>query len=183
MPSKKNPDWIKWITCAARQILLEDLEPEGFMFGKDHVSAEEAWLFYSTLPEFSLVVFTQFKARLKDHRTQANKHSQASQRDVRALAHDMAIYPRQRHNERGEAVFDLSAAKLLLREDVRNNIHSTMFPSVFQQTRPEYCVFLAMHLQAPNLPGSTQAEVPSLSGAEACWAPPSRQDIDVLERV
>jgi hypothetical protein len=141
MPSKKNPDWIKWITCAARQILLEDLEPEGFMFGKDHVSAEEAWLFYSTLPEFSLVVFTQFKARLKDHRTQANKQSQASQRDVRALAHDMAIYPRQRHNERGEAVFDLSAAKLLLREDVRNNIHSTMFPSVFQQTRPEYCVF------------------------------------------
>jgi hypothetical protein len=141
MPRRKNPDWIDWRTSAARQILMEDLEPEGILFGKDHVLAEKAWEFYSTLPEFSRVVFTQFKVRIKDHRTQANKQSRASQRDVRALAHDRALYPRQGHNEHGERVFDLSAARKLLREDVHNNLHTTMVPSVFQQTRQEYSAF------------------------------------------
>jgi hypothetical protein len=141
MPSTRNPDWIDWRSSAARQILLEDLEPEGILFEKGHISPEQAWKFYSTLPEFSRVVFTQFEARLKDHRTQVNKKSGASQRDVQALAHDMALYPRQGHNGRGEPVFDLSAAKPLLREDVRNNLHATMVPSVFQQTRQEYRVF------------------------------------------
>jgi hypothetical protein len=41
-------------------------------------------------------------------------------------------------NCRGETVFDLSAAKLLLRADVEDGKHLTMKPLQLQMTRDEY---------------------------------------------
>ena len=61
--------------------------------------------------------------------------------EERALARDRLLYPRQTHNDRGEPLFDLSVAKLLLREDVKANRHVTMKPSEFQRTRTEYMPF------------------------------------------
>ena len=82
---------------------------------------EEAWGFYSLLPEFVAeeVVFSQFKSRLRDHRKQVKARRYQSERERQALEHDRQLYPRQKHNDRGEPVFDLSEAKKFLREDVR----------------------------------------------------------------
>jgi hypothetical protein len=141
MPQAENTGWVDWRKTAARQVLLDDLEPDGYLFGKDHISAEVLWQFYRKLPQFQLVVFSQFKARLKDHRQQASVLLLLAQRDARALAHDRQLFPRQKHNKRGEPVFDVSAAKLLLKEDIKNKLHTTMFPSELQKTRPEYAAF------------------------------------------
>jgi hypothetical protein len=51
---------------------------------------------------------------------------------------DKLMHPRQDRNNRGELVFDLHPAKLLLREDVESGEHERMTPSDFQATRPEY---------------------------------------------
>jgi hypothetical protein len=96
-----NTDWVNWVKCAGHEILLEDLQPGGILFEKDNVSAEEVFQFYTTLPEFLGVVIGQFKARLKDHRKQANEKTRASHKDTLAFAHDRALYPRQKRNERG----------------------------------------------------------------------------------
>jgi hypothetical protein len=139
---KEKNGWItNWRNSAAGKVLIEDLEPGGLLFEKDDVSAEEAFGFYRTLPEFASVVFSQFKERLEAHRGQANAEAQVSQAEVRTLAHDRVLFPRQGHNARGEPVFDMSAAKPLLREDVANKLQMTMTPSELQATRQEYSAF------------------------------------------
>ena len=70
MKRSGKPGWINWRSCKAKGIILRDLEPGGALDGLDHVSAEDLFGYYKALPEFKDVVFAQFKARLKDHRTQ-----------------------------------------------------------------------------------------------------------------
>ena len=59
------------------------------------------------------------------------------------LAHDRRLFPRQTENHRGEPVFDLSAAKLLLRADVEEGKHNQLTPSQLQASRLEYHPFNA----------------------------------------
>jgi hypothetical protein len=54
------------------------------------------------------------------------------------MLHDRQLRPRQLKNHRGELVFDLHPAKLLLHEDIKAGVHAEMVPSQFQGTRPEY---------------------------------------------
>eukprot|EP00957_Ditylum_brightwellii_P070916 5388850-Ditylum_brightwellii.AAC.1 len=60
----KKPGWIDWKSCATREIVLEDLEPNGFLFGKDDAEALVVWEYYKTLDEFSGPpdIFEQFEA-------------------------------------------------------------------------------------------------------------------------
>jgi hypothetical protein len=51
---------------------------------------------------------------------------------------DKLMHTRQDCNKRGELVFDLYPAKLLLREDVESGENKQMTPSDFQATRPEF---------------------------------------------
>jgi hypothetical protein len=56
-------------------------------------------------------------------------------------AHDRQLIPRQTENHRGEPVFDLSPAKMLLRADVLAGKHLTMTPSQLQQSQAAYAPF------------------------------------------
>jgi hypothetical protein len=146
MARSRRTGWISWQakTNTARAIILEDLLPGGILDGHGDLSAEDVWLFYKDLPEFlnSKVVFDQFKERLVTHRQQAGRDRELAERDMQAMINDRNVYPRSHHNSRGEPVFDLSPAKLLLRQDVIDGRHVNMKPSEFQMTtRPEYRVF------------------------------------------
>jgi hypothetical protein len=141
MPRSKKPGWVNWIKQTARGMILEDLEPGGILYGRDDVTAERAFTYYKTLPEFENIVFSQFEARLKGHRKQVSSNDALASRNAHALEHDRGLYLRPTHNERGEPVFDMHPAKELLRGDIRNGVHQTMSPSELQRTRPEYMVF------------------------------------------
>jgi len=84
------------------------------------------------------IVFSQFKARLADHRKKARNDAGRASRESEALTHDRFLYPRQIVNHRGQPVFDLSPAKLLLRQDVADRKHLQMTPSELQQSRLEF---------------------------------------------
>ena len=58
-----------------------------------------------------------------------------------ALQHDRNLYPGQLKNSKGELVFDLHPAKLLLRKDVAERKHLMMKPMELQETRPECLLF------------------------------------------
>ena len=157
---KLAPDrgsWIKWnVKCGARQMILDDLQPGGVLYEQPNVTAEQAYTFYRTFQEFEHVVLSQFKARLESHREQANEKSRVSHEEMQALIHDRKLYPRQSHNARGEQVFDMSPAKPLLRQDVRDKKHTTMTPRELQKTRTEYmafkpCIFKSRIYQAVRL--------------------------------
>ena len=141
MPPSKKPGWVNWISQPARAIILEDLEPGGILHGRDHVSPEHVFPFYKTLTEFEKIVFSQFEERLKGHRKPAARNNALASRNAHALEHDRGLYSRPTHNERGEPVFDMHLAKILLRGDVKNGLHQTMSPSALRRTRPEYMVF------------------------------------------
>jgi hypothetical protein len=134
--------WIDWKKSHARAIILEDLELEILPIDAAQMPAAVAWeLYYGQMAEFNEVVFSQFEARLKDHRKKYGKLVIRSARESEALAHDRRLFPRQNENCRGEPVFDLSAAKLLLRADVAEGKHTSMTPSQLQATRDEYKPF------------------------------------------
>ena len=58
-----------------------------------------------------------------------------------ASQHNWKLCPRQLKNSKGELVFDLHPAKLLLRKDVAERKHLMMKPMELQETRPEYLLF------------------------------------------
>jgi hypothetical protein len=141
MPPANDPKWIKWINCSAKAIIMQDLEFGGILYQRDNISAEEIWEFYKSLPQFEKVVFSQFEARLKVHRKKANESVVRSLREEQYLARDRQLNPRQSHNQRGEPVFDLTPARDLLREDVKNKVHTMKTPSELQASRKEYKPF------------------------------------------
>jgi hypothetical protein len=142
MPRRpRNPLFIDWRNSSARAVLLQDLEPGGILYQRDNISEEEAWEFYKQLPQFDEVVWSQFQARLKDHRKQAGEQIHRAAQEEQYMIHDRQLHPRQSHNERGEPVFDMSPAKALLREDIKQKLHTTMTPAKLQASKQAYQPF------------------------------------------
>jgi hypothetical protein len=141
MPVARRPDWINWKASRARQIILDDLEHGILPVDDEECSIEEAWTFYSQMAEFVTVVFSQFKERVRDHRKQCREQITRSDQELEMLAHDRQLFPRQMVNHRGEPVFELSPAKMLLRADVREGKHLTMTPSQLQLSQTAYAPF------------------------------------------
>ena len=143
MPKSKKPGWIEWRNCPAREILIQDLGPGGPLHNRDHILAEEIFVYYKQTPAFKDIVLDQFKAHLKDHRRAAGELLHRSMQEQQYFEHDLPLYPRQTHNERGQLVFDLSSAKMLLREDIKQNLHITKYPTAakLKESRIEYKPF------------------------------------------
>jgi hypothetical protein len=92
--------------------------------------------------QFGIVVLDQFKVRLQAHRKQASEEHAVAQQEEEHFAHDRKFYPRKTHNERGEPVFDMSPAKPLLRQDIKDEMHSHCKTSKkLQLSRLEYKPF------------------------------------------
>jgi hypothetical protein len=105
---------------------LRDLLPDGVHFKRDAVSAEDLlpWHKENYPEQFGIVVLDLFKACLQSHRKQASEEHAVAQQEEECFAHDHKFYPRKTHNERGEPVFDMPPAKPLLRQDVKDQMHS-----------------------------------------------------------
>jgi hypothetical protein len=145
MARSKKPGWINWRSAPARTIILEDLLPGRPLFEKDNVSAQDLLVWYQERypDQFGAVVLDQFEVRLKDHRKASLKDYARAQEEEKYLAHDRQFYPRKTHNERGEPVFNLSPAKLLLREDIKDRLHMTIYKTARKMwaSRSEYKIF------------------------------------------
>ena len=141
MPQSKKPGWVDWKGCPARQVIIDDLCPGGVLHNRDFITAEEIFPWYKQFPAFKDVVLDQFKARLKDHRKAAAKDLHKALQHQQFFEHDREIYVRETHNERGEPIFDLSPARILLSEDVKNKIHERMSARQLQDSRKEYQIF------------------------------------------
>jgi len=85
-----------------------------------------------------MVEFSQFKARLRDHRKQVKGDLGRAQEEEELLISDRKIFPRRYINTRGEPVFDLHPAKDLLRQDVAEKKHRVLTPQELWRSRMEY---------------------------------------------
>ena len=142
MPPSKNPDWIDWRNSAAREIMLEDLQPGDILYEQPKASAQKLFEYYKHFPEFKKVVFSQLEARLKSYRKNASERVARSRLEAKWLQHDRSIYPRQSKNERGEPVFDLHPeAKKYLERDVKEGKHLQMSAAELQASRNAYRPF------------------------------------------
>ena len=142
MPRSKNPEFINWRGSLARAVLLEDLVKGRLHMDNAVMPAQRAWdLVYSKMEEFKEVKFEQFKARLADHRRQVQRGLKEAHHQEACLKHDRELFPRQPRNHRGELVFDMHPAKLLLRQDVINKAYVNRKPKDLWLSRDEYQEF------------------------------------------
>jgi hypothetical protein len=141
----KNANWVKWRNHPAREVILEDLNHGGWLY--DELKEQNEELNLATVfaiynykhPEiFNEIDFSQFKERMGDYTTKHKERRDRSKMEHAWMSHDRELQPRQLKNHRGELVFDLHPAKLLLRQDVKAGVHAQMVPSQFQGTRAEY---------------------------------------------
>ncbi len=138
---EKKKDWVDWRNHAAREILRQDVERDGRLYGRDDVDATEAFDFYrENQPEFAGVPFDQFKARYDELIEIAARRRARSAKQEEYLRHDRRLHPRQSHNHRGEPVFDFDTnAKLLLRDDIKiYELHLEMSPAELWESRDVY---------------------------------------------
>ena len=141
MPRQRRAGWVNWRKSEARAVIMQDLEDGVLPVDENACSAEDAFQIYRQYAQFAGIKFDQFKERLKGHREQLQKLHERSNLEAEALACDRQLYPRNTHNQRGEPVFDLSEAKYLLREDVKDKKHTTVTAEALRQSRPQYRVF------------------------------------------
>lgn len=140
----KQEGYIDWRKSEAREVIVEGLKKGNIPLSESEMSTEEVWRRCRFLPAFvgpPQVIFKQFKERLKDHRKQYQKYNSRMEEEELGLAYDRTLFPRQPINHRGEPVFDMSPAKPLLTQDVRNNLHKLMSPALLRKSRAEYMVF------------------------------------------
>ena len=149
MPPKKRraprrDDWIDWKSSETKAIILHDLVNGILPLTEEGLNASEAWeQYYKHLDEVVQegVVYSQFEARLKDHRAKLGAEFRRAREEKAALEHDRALFPRQTCNHHGRLVFDMHPAKKLLRRDVLNGRHANITPSQLRELEPEYKEF------------------------------------------
>jgi hypothetical protein len=141
----KNTNWVKWRKHPAREIILQDLNYGGWLYDELRKQDKElnlASVFaiynYKNPEIFNELDFSQFKERMEDYVAKNGGRRDPSKDEHVWMLHDRKLHPRQLKNHRGELVFDLHPAKLLLREDIKAGAHAEMVPSQFQGTRLEY---------------------------------------------
>jgi hypothetical protein len=143
----KNTNWVKWRNHPAREVILQDLNYGGWLYNElkqdEELNLALVFAIYNHKhPEiFNEVDFSQFKVRMEDYTTKNKERRDHSKLEHAWMLHDRQLYPRQLKNHRGELVFDLHPAKLLLRKDIKAGAHAEMAPSQFQGTRAEYQEF------------------------------------------
>jgi hypothetical protein len=136
--------YVDWKNHAAREILWEDLEPGGWLYGMDdEYDAKEVYDAYQSRQlEFEEVPFEQFKEIYNKATKQAAKRRARSAEEEEWLQKDRILHPRQSHNHRGEPVFDMDIeAKEQLREDIKNKLHKRMTPMELWESRDLYAKY------------------------------------------
>lgn len=134
--------WVDWKNHPAREILMEDLERGGWLFGME----EDARVVFDTYKdkqeEFEDIHFDQFEVRYKEATKMAAKRRSRSAEEEEWLERDRLLHPRQSHNHQGEPVFDMDiAAKEQLRDDIKNKLHKQMTPMELWQYREVYAKY------------------------------------------
>ena len=133
--------WVEWKDHPAREILRDDLERNGWLYGQDDLDGKFVYQAYmQQQPEFfKSVPLDQFIDQYQKATKRAAKRREKSAKEEEWLKHDRLIHPRNTHNARGEPVFDMDEeAKETLRFDVKYGLHETMEPMELHQYRPVY---------------------------------------------
>lgn len=133
---------VDWKNSAAREILLEDLEPpHGWLYGKDDLDAEHVYSYYKSRYEdfFEDIPFKMFQTRYNEAIEKAERRRVRSKEEEQMLLHDRRLHPRQTHNSRGEPVWDLDEeVKALLKFDIDQKQLEERSPEDLWLSRKEY---------------------------------------------
>jgi hypothetical protein len=134
--------WVDWKNHAAREILMEDLERGGWLYGLDQEARAVFDIYKTNQEEFKNVPFDQFEVRYKEATKKAVKRRARSAVEEEWLQRDRLLHPRESHNHRGEPVFDMDiAAKTQLQADIKNKLHKQMTPMELWEYRPIYAKY------------------------------------------
>ena len=137
---KKKKKKFNWVKSAAREIMLEDLEPNGWLYGQDDLDTKVVFDTYKNQQEeFKDISYSSFKKYFEEATEKAAKRRARSAQEEEWMQHDRTIHPRKTHNHRGEPVFDMDeTAKSRLRRDVEKGYHKRLTPTELWHMRSVY---------------------------------------------
>src|SRR6056300_362185 len=120
MPKSTKKGWIDWANSAAREILMEDLERDGWLYkNKQHLTAKEIFQVYKEeSEEFEDVVFDQFKNRYLAATSNAVKRRERSALEKEWFEDYRKKHPRRTRDMDGNLIFSAHPAQQLLNKDV-----------------------------------------------------------------
>lgn len=144
---KKEAD-LKWRNCEAKELLYMALVVGTIPLDDEGMGWEEVLDFFKENhpAAFANVGQSKFKERLSRLREKVVEKNDRSERDLAALRHDRAIFPRPTYNNRGVPYWPDSEAKPLLSEDIdsgkMDSFKKEKHPKkALWKSRPEYQVF------------------------------------------
>jgi hypothetical protein len=116
-----------WLTCT-KDVLASRNHPPRKLGTRSTVSAPTSVSFRSD--NCSIIFY--------DYRVVYRQREARSAEEETAFRHDRLLHPRSNTDSRGNLVFDVHPAKLLLRQDVENGVHLTMDHIQLRRTRLQY---------------------------------------------
>ena len=135
MPRSSKKGWTDWAKSQTKHTIIQDLADEVTPID---ASPEEAWECHCMhLPEVKAekAICEQFEFRFKDHKKQISKKKIQALAELVACRRHRELHPSQIVDHNGDLIWDNHPAELLLREDVRNNMHKQMLPAALQRSR------------------------------------------------
>ena len=144
MPKSTKEGWVNWRYSPARDTLMQAFGQGGVLRECYPLpSAHDAWnRLFKDHPAFSDVVFDQFKVRYNEYVKKANVRRQRSVQEEEWLKEARKLVPRKKHDENGKLLFDTSAAKDLMKQDIKEGKHEQAGGvAAFRASRPEYMQF------------------------------------------
>lgn len=126
MAPKKKKKESCWLNSQGRKLLLEDVRSGRI---PNNMAADIA---FAMRPEFDVFPSTKkspkelFDGRLQSARGIIQQKNNRSLRELALLQQGRVVHPPPATNHRGEPTWEGSAAQMLLKQDVANNVHTQL---------------------------------------------------------
>jgi hypothetical protein len=133
--SQKDKPAVKWQDSRAKAKLTKDI-----LSGKVAPEWKPKRVF-AMRPELYKEYEKNFGSNLRRLQKTIKDQQDRADEDEAAIHHDLALFPRSKHDPRGYPRWDESAAPELLKQDIDEGRHTGIKPKAFQQTRPDYKAF------------------------------------------
>ena len=134
----------EWGSSAAKRLIAQDMLDN--LVPCDEAIVDVKALFekmYENQPEFADFPFDidRYKARISRLQKVVKKMKWASVYDKECLADYRTAFPQQSHGPTGKPLWRNSEADRLLKQDMADGLHETMYPRDLFATRVEYQAF------------------------------------------
>jgi hypothetical protein len=132
------PRVVPWAKSEAKQLLCKLLADESSYVHASGMGVDEI---YNSDPLFKQYKIENFKTNYRNLSAKLKVERSSIEFDQEAFEREKQKFPRKDQTERGYKFWDGHQAQQLMRDDVKNNLTTSLKPSILREMRSEYQEF------------------------------------------